>query len=427
MALLLFMGIGLWPVYGATEAPVPAYKEYQQRAAALEAQGDLPQALLAWRVVAAMAPDNADARGKIESLSSGIPQAAMEHYRQGVVHFRARELEKARYRFLAVLRLNPNHAQALFYLKRRLNNPDTEVYTVQPGDSFTQIAAAHYNDARKADTIAFFNDLPPDKPLRVDTPLLLPELGGAGLPARQQIDAMLLRAQVALDEKKYIEVLEITSPLGEAQYEQKRIQILSDEARFGQGMRLMEQNQYQQALEMLSQVSRRHKERDRAIQQARKGLQAQDSDEKLRLAQNRLKQGAYQEAILVCGQVLEVNPGHPKAQALLEAARYALGKQYLEQGEEMLAKETLKALRPEYQDTAQLMAQAQGRLNARAEEYYRRGVKHFLDEELEEAVGAWQKSLEMNPQHPKARQDRDNALRLLDKWRSLKPDDKKGQ
>ncbi len=425
--LLLLMGIGLWPVYGATEAPAPSYKDYQARASALEAQGDLPQALLAWRVAAALAPDNADANAKIEALASAIDQAAMEHYKQGVAHFRARELEKARNRFLAALRLSPGHAQARFYLKRRLNRPDAEVYTVQPGDSLTQIAAARYDDASKADIVAYFNDLDPGKPLRVDTLLLLPELGGARLPARQEIDAMLARGQQAMDEKKYIEVLEITAPYGETQYGQTRTRMLNDEARFGQGMLLMEQKQYHRALEMFEKIGPKHKERDRAIQQARKGLQAQDAEETLRLAQKQFDQGSYKAVILLCKQVLEENPGHPKAQDLLDAAHYAVGKQYLEQGEEILAKETLKELKPEYRDTAQLLAQAQGRLNARAEEYYRRGVKHFLDEELEEAVAAWQKALDLNPQHPKARQDKDNALRLLEKWRGLKGDDKKGQ
>jgi tetratricopeptide (TPR) repeat protein len=202
---------------------------------------------------------------------------------------------------------------------------------------------------------------------------------------------------------------------------------LNDEARFGQGMLLLEQKQYHRALEMFEMIGPKHKERDRAIQQARKGLQAQDAEETLRLARKQFDQGSYKAVILLCKQVLEENPGLPRAQDLLDAAHYAMGKQYLEQGEEILAKETLKELKPEYRDTAQLLAQAQGRLNARAEEYYRRGVKHFLDEELEEAVAAWQKALDLNPQHPKARQDKDNALRLLEKWRGLNGDDKKGQ
>ena len=425
-ALLLLLGISFAPGYAANEV-LPSFKDYQERASALEAQGDLPQALLTWRVTAALAPDSVDANKKIEALSSAIDQAAIEHYKQGVAHFRAREMEKARNQFLAALRLNPGHAQALFYLKKRLNNPGAEVYVVQPGDSLTQIAAGRYNDASKAGIIACFNDLDPGKPLWVDTLLLLPDLGGTRLSTRQEIDAMLARAQQSLDEKKYNEVLEITGKLVETQSARARMEHLNDEARFGQGMLLIDEKQYQQALETLRQISPKYKGRDQAIQQALGGIRAQDTEANLRLAQKQFKQGAYKEVILLCKQVLLENPGHSKAQALLDAAQYSLGKQYLEQGDELQAIETLKGLKSEYQDSAQLMAQAQGRLNARAEEYYRKGVKYFLDEELEAAVVAWQKALELNPQHPKARQDMDNAMRLLDKWRGLRQGDKKGQ
>jgi predicted TPR repeat methyltransferase len=58
-------------------------------------------------------------------------------------------------------------------------------------------------------------------------------------------------------------------------------------------------------------------------------------------------------------------------------------------------------------------------LAARAESHYRSGVKHFLNEELEKAVAEWEKTLALNPEHRKARQDMENAQRLLDKLRGL--------
>jgi tetratricopeptide (TPR) repeat protein len=392
----------------------------------LESQGDLPQALFAWRVVAALAPNHADASKKIDALSSAIARAAAERYEQGVAHFRARKFDEARNAFLAALRLDPGHAQALFYLKKRLNRPDAQIYKVQAGDTYTRIAATRYKDPAKGPMIAYFNDLNPDQALRVDTLLVLPEWG-APQASGPDVQALIEGARQALDEKKYAEVLAATSRIEESHPGHPGLQALNDEARFGQAMLLMERKQYYPALELLDQVSVQYKEREEAIRQVRQRIQSQASEEKLRRAQERFEQGAYKEAILACWQALEDNPGNTKAKTLSEAAHYALGKQYLDQGEENLAIETLKVLSPEYKDTAQLMAQAQGRINARAEEFYRRGVKHFLNEELEEAVAAWKKALELNPNHPKARQDMDNALRLLEKWRGLEKDDKKGQ
>jgi tetratricopeptide (TPR) repeat protein len=426
--MLLLLGIGSASAFGGTTIPaVQSVAAYREKAALLEAQGDWPQALLAWRVVAAMEPTHADVSQKIAALSSAIGQAAMEHYQRGVAHFRAREMDRARDEFLAAVRLNPGHAHALFYLKRRLNRPGAVVYKVQAGDTFARIAATRYNDPGKAAIIAYFNDLKPDQALRVDTLLLLPELSATQSPPRQDDRALIERAEQALAEKKYTEALAATTRLEENRPGHPSIQALNDEARLGQAMLLMEQKQYYMALELLNKVSVNHKGRERAIEQARLQVRAQSSEEKLRLAQEQFKQGAHKDVILTCKLVLDEDPGNTKAQALSEAAHYTLGKQYLDQGEEILAMEMLKVLKPEYKDTAQLMAQAQGRLNARAEEFYRRGVKHFLNEELEEAVAAWQKALELNPRHPKARQDMDNALRLLEKWRGLEKDDKNGR
>ncbi len=426
--LLILVGILLsWGFDSTARSAAAEFQAYRQRATALEAQGDLPQALFAWRVAAALEPDDAGIKETIQALSAAIAKAAAEHSRQGITYFRAGDLEKARKEFLAALRLDPDHDQALFYLKRRLNNPDGEAYTVQPGDSFTQIAATYYRDADKAALVACFNDLDPDKPLRIGTTILLPELATEKMLSRRETDAMLARAQQALDEKKYSQVLDITARIDEKQPRYARLRALADAARLGQAVRLMEEKQYRRALDLLNEVTPGFEGRGRAIDEARQRIDAQASEEKLRLAQAYMKKGAYLDAIQVSQRVMEENPGNPIAKTVYEAAHYALGKQYLDRNQELKALEALKALSPEYKDTAQLIAQAQGRLNARAEEYYRRGVKHFLNEELEAAVAAWQKALELNPQHPKARQDMDNALRLLDKWRNLDKGDKNGQ
>ncbi|MBT8339758.1 MAG: tetratricopeptide repeat protein, partial [Desulfatitalea sp.] len=97
----------------------------------------------------------------------------------------------------------------------------------------------------------------------------------------------------------------------------------------------------------------------------------------------------------------------------------------LDQGNAAKAIDALKPLDENYQDTAQLMAQARAQLNARAETFYRQGVKHFLNEELEQAIDSWEKALAINPEHPKAKLDMDNALRLLDRWRGLEKSDEK--
>ncbi|MFZ1982808.1 MAG: tetratricopeptide repeat protein [Desulfatitalea sp.] len=432
LMLLLLMVSGctatLQSVFNVEKSPAArSIDHYQEKAATLEKQGDLQPALLAWRVVAAQDPENAKAAESMQRLTRAIADATARHYKKGIDHFQAGEMDKAQREFLITLRLDPGHARALYYLTKRLSGPNQETHTVQRGESYGQIATGHYNDPSKAAIIAYFNDLDPKKPLLIDTLLLLPALSDRQLLPRREIEAQLARAEQALDEKHYTEVLAIAARISETSPGHPQIQALNDAARFGQGMLLLEEKQYHLAQELLKKVSPNFKGRDRAMQQAQQGIQAQASDDKLRLAQEQFDQGAFEGTIIICDAVLSEDPANPKARTLSDAAHYALGKQYLDQGNEARAIETLKVLGRDYNDTAQLLAQAQGRLNARAEEYYRKGVKHFLNEELEEAVAAWKKALSLNPNHPKARQDMDNALRLLEKWRGLEKGDKKGQ
>ena len=90
------------------------------------------------------------------------------------------------------------------------------------------------------------------------------------------------------------------------------------------------------------------------------------------------------------------------------------------QGRESLAIERLERIDPSYSDTAQLLSLARARSKATAETLYRDGVKHFINEDLERAIdGLAAGALALNPDHPKARQDMENAMHLLEKWREL--------
>ena len=75
-----------------------------------------------------------------------------------------------------------------------------------------------------------------------------------------------------------------------------------------------------------------------------------------------------------------------------------------------------------------VLSLARARTKSQAETLYRDGVKQFINEDLEKAITTWKKVLELNPEHPKARQDMENAERLLEKLKALdKAPEKAGQ
>jgi tetratricopeptide (TPR) repeat protein len=55
-----------------------------------------------------------------------------------------------------------------------------------------------------------------------------------------------------------------------------------------------------------------------------------------------------------------------------------------------------------------------------AGEHYLRGVKYFTDEELDKAIKEWETTLTLDPNHPKAKKDIENARALLQKLKEIK-------
>ncbi len=64
-----------------------------------------------------------------------------------------------------------------------------------------------------------------------------------------------------------------------------------------------------------------------------------------------------------------------------------------------------------------LMASAKRQL---AEVHYINGIKYFTEEKLDKAIQEWEETLKLNPQHPKAKGDMENAVRLLQKLKEIK-------
>jgi len=398
--------------------------DYLHRAEALKEAGQLHQALMALRVAALLDPADKGLPEAIDILAKRITATANARYREGVGYYQKGDEAAARNAFLSAIRVDPSHKKAIYHLKTLMNRTGQTVYVVKPGDALIKIAKMAYNDASKAYIIAYFNGLSPQRPLYVGDMLLLPKLSSSQILPRKDVDALVAAADKALTRKRYARVLALSEKIESLSPGHPQVVRLSDAAYFGQGMALMERHQYLEALSRFKQVSPSHKGRDQAIAQAREKIVRQAGQERMHLAEVAFKKGDYEATINICDEVLTQEPGNQKAHTLFNAAHYALGKQYLDQGKMAKAIDTLKVLDVNYHDTAQMLSQAQAQLNARAEMLYRRGVRYFLNEELEQAIDAWEKALVLNPDHPKAKQDIENAMRLLDKWRGLGKSDK---
>ena len=58
-------------------------------------------------------------------------------------------------------------------------------------------------------------------------------------------------------------------------------------------------------------------------------------------------------------------------------------------------------------------------MKKQAEVHYLQGVKHFLNEELNDAINEWEKTLTLDPEHEKAKNNIQNARSLLEKLKKI--------
>ena len=75
-----------------------------------------------------------------------------------------------------------------------------------------------------------------------------------------------------------------------------------------------------------------------------------------------------------------------------------------------------------YKNVREMVANLEKRLQdhkTQAENHYQKGVRHFLAEELDEAVQEWEKTLQLDPQHLKAKKDIEQVRRLQEKLRKI--------
>lgn len=401
------------------QKPVPLTAKYfREKAVAHESRGDLRHALLAWQIAAKIKGDKATLHA-IGNLKQTIAAEAELHFKSGLSHYRSGQFTNARNAFLKTIRVQPAHMGARYYLKTRLHMTQHTVYKVRRGDSYSKIASQIYGDSKKAHLIAHFNDHDPIKPLLAGATLLLPVLDTRAQHARPTINAWVKKALKALGQKQYDIALSHTAKiLNELSGHPEALKI-KDDAHFAKALASSADKQYLLALKHLKRVRPSYKGRNKAMAQARRHILKQALEEKLQLAEQYLSQEAYDSAINASEEIIGQYPDNKRARVVLNTSRYVLAKQYLQGGKPALAAELLQDADLSYKDTGQLLSLARARLRSQAEKHYRKGVNHFINEDLERAIKEWHHALELNPKHPKADQDMQNAIRLLKKYQTL--------
>jgi len=123
----------------------------------------------------------------------------------------------------------------------------------------------------------------------------------------------------------------------------------------------------------------------------------------------------YSEALADVDRVLAANPRHAEAADLKKSVLYSLGKTRLGEKkyeESYQALSQLAKLAPRYQDAGDLVRQARAGL---VQQRYNEGLRLYREEKLEQAITQWKAVLQLEPNHPTARKNIEQAELILKK------------
>jgi len=121
----------------------------------------------------------------------------------------------------------------------------------------------------------------------------------------------------------------------------------------------------------------------------------------------------YAGALADLDRYIALNPADRELVELKKLTLYRQGYALLEQksyDDGYRALRQLAKLQPDYLDIGSLLPEARRQV---IDHHYQQGIRHFREERLKESIVEWRLVLDMEPQHPNARRNIEQAERLL--------------
>ena len=140
-----------------------------------------------------------------------------------------------------------------------------------------------------------------------------------------------------------------------------------------------------------------------------------DVDSQLKRAKLFYDKEQYDKVLAVMEKTLRQDPSNKEALRLKNSATFRVAEQLRQTENYLEALSMYKTVDPAYPGVQEAIANVTETLRQKAETYYLMGVGYFVNEELEFAIEYWEKALKLNPDHPKAKADIENARHLLEK------------
>ncbi len=350
-----------------------------ERAFAYERKGQPHKALQAYE--AALAVIAAKKRG----LEYTLRKDAEKHYQRGLKFHEQGKYSKARHEFLVALRLCPDFPEVVELLKP-FPPPSSGryvVHKVKEGEFLTAIAEKYYGDQSKFELIARYNELEDATRLYAGMNLKVPEIEGVSFSE--------------LAQKQYSE---IPRPKETAE------KVTSQEPGGGEASGEDEYASYLSA-EDFSVAADQELYYDPVAIYQEQGVSL-------------LEEGQYLAALHEFQKVLNTDPTRKKVREYMAWAHYRQGEVLFNQAEYLEARDHFKEALIYDEEWTVCKEYIKRAEDAYKEVHYLRGIQHFEEERLKEAIEEWQLVSKIDPDYKQVRSNLLRAQKLREKIQELK-------
>lgn len=384
---------------------------YQQKSLEYEKKNELQMALYYMQIAGSLNPDDKKIAKRIAVLESTIANNARQHFKKGVVYFKKNKLKYARMQFLVTLRYNPDHKGALDYLQNRLAPQEYIIYKTKKGDTIKSISRKFYNDDKKDFLIVYFNNLETNKKPVPGTTLKLPLIKSYFTHLAVLIRNDLIKARNLLEEERYEKVLKIAQGVLKYDHMNNEAEELKNAAYYHMGMQLSREEKYYEAINTFKKVDPKYKDVKKAIREV--------INKDLVKANNLLREKRYEEVLSLAEKALDYDKSNKVAKDLINNTYCQKGRGLIARRHYMEALKVLNKADPLHDCIEKAISDVKEVMRKEAEAHYLQGVKYFLNQELTIAIIEWEKTLALNPDHKKAKENIINARRLLEKYKKV--------
>jgi len=323
-------------------AAAPSSDVYRNKAINYERAGEFLKAIEMWKIVGYLSPADKETIKKIDDLQRQADLAAESHFERGVTYYQKGAAASARKEFLLTLLYNPDHRNALDYLKNKLAGEDYVQHVVKKGDTLQSIAQKFYNDPQKVFLISYFNNFDKQTTLIADMNIKIPilEISEPGQTSEDydptieeaeeppvktveiDIAGFLAKGTALLNAKKYQEALSAAESVLKHESNNSAALNIVNAANYELGKIASTAKKYSEALKYFSRVNTGYRDVKNVIITTQNLLAEVYYNTGVKYYVN----DKIEQAIREWNETLALNPKHPRVSKDIENAQNLLKK-----------------------------------------------------------------------------------------------------